>query len=70
MANLNIQSIKMGAPSSIEGGASPNAELSVQSMSNCELVKLHDEGGVKCTKNGALQAAMELIKQYNSENSL
>lgn len=62
MANNNLQEIKLGAPSSIEGGASPNAVLSVQSMMRCENLVLHDEDS-KCTKEGALKGAALLQYQ-------
>ena len=68
MANNNLQQIKLGAPSSIEGGASPNAELSVQIASCLRTITLHDGAdGTKCTSLGALPQAAALLRQYMSE---
>lgn len=68
--NSNIQTIKLGTPSSIDGGASPNASISVQDMSQCESIALRDENGVKCTKVGAMAASLALISQTVSDKEI
>ena len=60
MANNNLQEIKLGTPPSIVGGAAPNAELTVQSMSQCHELTLHDESS-RCTKAGAIKSAASLL---------
>lgn len=71
MANQNLQEIKLGAPSSIVGGASPNAELSVQLMSRCAELTLHDaEDGTPCTRDGALMTAIRLLRQRVDEATI
>lgn len=64
--NNVIKTIKLGAPSIIEGGASPEVTLSVQNMTACTNVILNDEGN-KCTSNGALRTALNLYAQLESQ---
>lgn len=63
MANNNLREIKLGAPTSIVGGDSPNAELSAQFMGLCEELTLKDGSG-RCTKDGALKTAATLLSNY------
>lgn len=69
MANNTIRTIKLGAPTSIEGGASPNCELSVQVASLLHDVSLSDRDG-KCTNKGSFLMLSNLLNQVMEEHSI
>lgn len=64
--NTNIQEIKLGAPAKIEAGACPNANLQTQIALNIKELILHDENS-KCTEDGAIIAAVKLLRKKMEE---
>jgi len=69
MANNNLTTIKLGAPSHIKGGVCPLADLTVQIMENCGELSLNDKTS-KCTKYGSIKTAAKLIGQLLEERSV
>lgn len=67
--NTTLKQIKLGAPKSIVGGPSPNAELSIQSGANLTNVELRDIDSVKCTKDGSILSFLAICKAIEKANS-
>lgn len=70
MANTILRQVKLGTPKEIVGGACPNCDLTVQSLSRLDNLTLHDgEDGSFCTTDGAFKKAVQLLKEDSLSNS-
>lgn len=67
MANNNLRTIKLGAPSRIVGGDAPNAEINVQVASAVHELTLKDGIG-RCTTDGALKSAASILNKRLTED--